>query len=79
MQAFHRLEMTHRDLKPENVIIDANGTAKVVDFGSARVAGIAEIAAPFKRANRLGTRNYSAPEYLQHEPGDNRSSFSTKC
>jgi serine/threonine protein phosphatase PrpC len=73
LQAFHRLEMTHRDLKPENVLIDANGTAKIVDFGSARVAGIAEIETPFTRASILGTRNYCAPEYLDGQAGDNRS------
>jgi serine/threonine protein phosphatase PrpC len=73
LQAFHRLEMTHRDLKPENVLIDARGTAKIVDFGSARVAGIAEIETPFTRANILGTRNYCAPEYLDGQAGDNRS------
>lgn len=73
VQAFHRMEMTHRDLKPENILIDSNGTVKVVDFGSTLVAGIAEIATPFKRTNILGTRNYCAPEYLREQPGDSRS------
>ena len=73
LQAFHRLEMTHRDLKPENILIDGNGTAKIIDFGSTRVAGIAEIAAPFTRVNLLGTRNYTAPEQLLDQPGDSRS------
>jgi eukaryotic-like serine/threonine-protein kinase len=73
LRAFHRLEMTHRDLKPENILIAANGTVKIIDFGSTRVAGIAEIAAPFARANLVGTRNYTAPEHLLEQPGDQRS------
>ncbi|MGQ0657583.1 MAG: protein kinase domain-containing protein [Chromatiales bacterium] len=73
LQAFHRMEMVHRDLKPENILIDGNGTVRLIDFGSARVAGIAEIATPVERINLLGTRDYMAPEYLSDAPGDNRS------
>ncbi len=73
LRAFHRLEMAHRDLKPENILFTTNGTVKIIDFGSTRVAGIAEIAAPFARANLVGTRNYIAPEHLLEQPGDQRS------
>jgi len=73
LRAFHRLEMTHRDLKPENILIAINGSVKIIDFGSTRVAGIAEIAAPFARYNLVGTRNYLAPEHLLDQPGDQRS------
>ena len=73
LRAFHRLEMAHRDLKPENVLFAANGTVKIIDFGSTRVAGIAELAAPFARSNLVGTRNYIAPEHLLDQPGDQRS------
>ena len=72
VQAMHRMEMVHRDLKPENILIDANGTAKIIDFGSTRVAGIAEIAAPFSRRDRLGTRHYTAPERGLEQVGDQR-------
>jgi len=73
LQAFHRLEMLHQDLKPENILIDKSGTVKLVDFGSAKVAGIAEIATPVIQSNLLGTRDYTAPEYAGDRPGSNRS------
>jgi len=73
LQAFHRLEMIHQDLKPENIIIDEAGTIKLIDFGSTKVAGIAEIATPVERTNLLGTKNYTAPEYAMDHPGSNRS------
>jgi len=73
LQAFHRLEMLHQDLKPENIIIDAAGTVKLIDFGSAKVAGISEITTPVERSNLLGTKNYTAPEYANDQPGSNRS------
>ncbi|MBF8270302.1 MAG: Serine/threonine protein kinase [Gammaproteobacteria bacterium] len=73
LQALHRLEMLHQDLKPENIIIDKSGTVKLVDLGSTKVAGIAEIATPVAQTNLLGTRNYTAPEYANDRPGSNRS------
>lgn len=73
VQAFHRLEMLHQDLKPENIIISSTGTVKLVDFGSTKVAGIAEINSPIKQSNLLGTKNYTAPEYANDNPGSIRS------
>jgi serine/threonine protein kinase len=75
LRAFHRLEMVHQDLKPENIMIDRYGTLKVIDFGSTRIAGIEEITTPLDRDNMLGTRNYTAPEYLQGLKGDNVSNI----
>ena len=34
LQALHRQEMLHQDLRPNNVMIDRNGTVKLIDFGS---------------------------------------------
>ena len=73
LRAFHRQEMVHQDLKPENIMIDRYGTVKIIDFGSTRIAGIEEITTPLERNHLLGTRNYTAPEYVQGLKGDNVS------
>ena len=73
LRVFHRLEMIHQDLKPENIMIDSDGTVKIIDYGSIKIAGIEEISVPVKRDNLLGTRNYTAPEYLKGLAGTNRS------
>jgi serine/threonine protein kinase len=64
LRAFHRMEMIHQDLKPENIMIDQHGTVKIIDFGSTKIAGLEEITTPLERTNLLGTKNYTAPEYL---------------
>ncbi|EJL80629.1 serine/threonine protein phosphatase [Polaromonas sp. CF318] len=76
LRAFHRLEMLHQDLRPENIMIDGTGTAKIIDFGSTRVASLVEAdtpGAPGGRDNILGTAQYSAPEYFLGEGGTTRS------
>ncbi len=73
LRAFHRLEMLHQDLKPENIMLDAQGTVKIIDFGSTKIAGIAEISSPIERLGLLGTKHYTAPEYLLGQPGSNRA------
>ena len=35
-QHIHSLDYVYRDLKPENILIDAQGFAKVCDFGFAK-------------------------------------------
>lgn len=73
MRAFHRLEMIHQDLKPDNILIDSDGTLKIIDFGSTRISGVEEINSSLDRTTPQGTINYSAPEYLNGETGTNQS------
>ena len=73
LQAFHRMEMLHQDLRPQNIMIDSTGTVKIIDFGSARVAGVSERAAPLARSSILGTMQYTAPEYFVGDPGSEQS------
>lgn len=73
IMAFHNKEMIHQDLKPENIMIDSEGTVKIIDFGSTKIAGIEEITTPLDRLTLLGTKNYTAPEYLQGYPCSTRS------
>ncbi|MCK5717663.1 MAG: bifunctional protein-serine/threonine kinase/phosphatase [Thiomargarita sp.] len=73
LRAFHRMEMIHQDIKPENIMIDKHDTVKIIDFGSTKIAGLEEITTPIERIKLLGTKNYTAPEYLQGYTGSNRS------
>jgi serine/threonine protein phosphatase PrpC len=73
LRAFHRMEMLHQDLRPDNVMIDKTGTAKIIDFGSVRVAGVTEAAPQDETSDILGTVQYTAPEYFLGEGGSPRS------
>jgi len=64
LRAMHRREILHQDIKPGNVMIDNNGEAKIIDFGSCFSKGIAEIATPLDDHGILGTAGYSAPEVV---------------
>ena len=64
LQAMHRMEILHQDLKPDNVMIDRNGCVRIIDFGSARIAGIVEADARLTQPDMLGTALYMAPEYF---------------
>lgn len=73
LQAFHRLEMLHQDIRPENVMIDTEGTVKIIDFGAVSIAGLAEASSNNSHTFVLGTALYSAPEYFLGEAGTVRS------
>ena len=64
LRAFQRMQIVHGDLKPENVMIDRNGNAKIVDFGTARVQGFDEQPDPVRPTHPAGSVGYVAPECL---------------
>ncbi|HEX7262169.1 MAG TPA: bifunctional protein-serine/threonine kinase/phosphatase [Luteolibacter sp.] len=63
VRALHRRDTLHQDLKPDNILLGRDGQVKIIDYGSCRIGGIAEIATPFERESALGTMDFSAPEY----------------
>src|ERR1700760_186563 len=66
----HARNMIHRDIKPQNVLIDAEGRAKLTDFGISRQLEQDGMTAT---GRVLGTTDYVAPEQAMGHPVDQRS------
>src|SRR5262249_9130763 len=62
----HRRGVLHRDLKPANVLLAADGTPRVTDFGLARRL---EDPALTRTGEVLGTPSYAAPEQVAGRAG----------
>jgi len=60
LESAHQAGVVHRDIKPSNLILDADGTLRITDFGLARVEG--EGATMTLTGDVVGTPAYMSPE-----------------
>ncbi len=68
----HENNVVHRDLKPENVMIQPNGSIKLIDFGIALDATLRKMTWS-RLSQTMGTPDYMAPEQIRGTRGDART------
>jgi serine/threonine protein phosphatase PrpC len=64
--ALHRVGIVHRDIKPDNVILEREGSLKLIDFGVVRILGLED----FTPDDIPGTPAYMALEMFEGEAGN---------
>ncbi|HMI52899.1 MAG TPA: serine/threonine-protein kinase [Candidatus Saccharimonadales bacterium] len=66
----HERNVVHRDIKPANLMLTADDTVKITDFGTAKILQFGTVQ---QTAHVMGTPSYMSPEQVKGRPVDGRS------
>src|SRR6516165_7746276 len=66
----HERNVVHRDIKPANLMLTADDTVKVTDFGTAKIVQFGTVQ---QTTHVMGTPSYMSPEQVKGRPVDGRS------
>jgi serine/threonine protein kinase len=70
LQFAHERHVVHRDIKPANLMLTADDTVKVTDFGTAKILQFGTVQ---QTTHVMGTPSYMSPEQVKGRPVDGRS------
>ncbi len=70
LQFAHERNVVHRDVKPANLMLTADDTVKVTDFGTAKIL---QFGSTQQTAHVMGTPSYMSPEQVKGKAVDGRS------
>jgi serine/threonine-protein kinase len=72
LEYLHRKGIVHRDLKPDNIMLCADGSLRILDFGIAKSENARRLTFGSFSAT-MGTPDYISPEQIQGKRGDSRT------
>jgi serine/threonine protein kinase len=70
LQFAHERNVVHRDIKPANLMLTADDTVKITDFGTAKILQFGTVQ---QTTHVMGTPSYMSPEQVKGRPVDGRS------